>query len=418
MYYKAELDYLMRVLKKMHLPVRRLRRDDLPEGKDQLNVRYFLGLTQEYERTLQTAAREARKNVIFKLSDMFRCHYLLLSLPLASENEILLLGPYSDREISREELLEAAERFRIPVGQISQMEDYYANIALIPDETALLTIVIAFGETLWGSSDSFEIVDVEQDLDGVAILFGDSEEGDTSEDIMLRMKAMETRYAYENELMDLVSQGHYHRAELMLSNFTGPMFEQRMADPIRNIKNYGIIFNTLLRKAAERGGVHPIHLDSTSAYFARRIEASAGASTGTTLMLEMVRTYCRLVRKHAANRYSPPVQRTTAYIETNLTGDLSLHNLAALQNISDSYLSALFRKETGKTLTEFVNEKRMEAGAHLLRTTRLQVQTIAQRCGMSDVNYFSKLFKKYSGITPKQFREENHRYWKEREAQG
>ena len=66
----------------------------------------------------------------------------------------------------------------------------------------------------------------------------------------------------------------------------------------------------------------------------------------------------------------------------------------------------LFRKETGQTVTEFVNERRMRTGAHLLRTTRLQVQTIAQHCGVSDVNYFSKLFKKQYGVTPKQFREE------------
>ena len=48
----------------------------------------------------------------------------------------------------------------------------------------------------------------------------------------------------------------------------------------------------------------------------------------------------------------------------------------------------------------------MKSGAHLLQTTRLQVQTVAQHCGISDVNYFTKLFKKAYGVTPRQFREE------------
>ena len=63
--------------------------------------------------------------------------------------------------------------------------------------------------------------------------------------------------------------------------------------------------------------------------------------------------------------------------------------------------------ESCVSVTEFVNEKRMELASRLLRTTQLQIQTIAQHCGMSDVNYFSKIFKKHYGVTPRQYREEN-----------
>ena len=75
-----------------------------------------------------------------------------------------------------------------------------------------------------------------------------------------------------------------------------------------------------------------------------------------------------------------------------------------MQNISPSYLSALFKQEVGKTLTEYVNSKRIERAMQLLETTRLQVQTIAQNCGILDVHYFSKIFKKTTGMTPKEYR--------------
>ena len=125
-------------------------------------------------------------------------------------------------------------------------------------------------------------------------------------------------------------------------------------------------------------------------------------------MLDMVHSYCRLVRKHSANQYSPFIQKTVAYIDANLAGDLSLHTLASLQNLNASYLSTLFHKETGKTVTDYVTARRMDTAGKLLRTTLLQVQTIAQHCGINDSNYFSKLFKKHYGITPLQFRERNH----------
>ena len=73
-------------------------------------------------------------------------------------------------------------------------------------------------------------------------------------------------------------------------------------------------------------------------------------------------------------------------------------------NISAGYLSDLFRREVGQTLTEFVNRKRIERAKHLLWNTQLQIQTIAQHCGILDVQYFSKTFKKYSGMTPKEYR--------------
>ena len=118
----------------------------------------------------------------------------------------------------------------------------------------------------------------------------------------------------------------------------------------------------------------------------------------------MLRAYCRLVKKHATRRFSAIVQRTIAYIDADLSADLRLQTLAQRQNINASYLSALFRKETGETITDHIAVKRMEHAAHLLQNTRLQVQSIAQHCGISDANYFSKLFKKHIGMTPAEYR--------------
>jgi YesN/AraC family two-component response regulator len=182
-------------------------------------------------------------------------------------------------------------------------------------------------------------------------------------------------------------------------------FEQRLSDSVRNMKNYCIIMNTLLRKAAENGGVHPVYLDSVSSGFAKKIESINAVSEMPTLMNEMIRSYCRLVSKHSIRKYSLPVQKAITYIDSDLTMDLSLSSLAAMQNVSAGYLSALFKQETGQTITEHVNQKRIKYAMRLLKTTKLQVQTIAQHCGIVDVHYFSKLFKKYVGKTPKEYRE-------------
>ena len=72
-----------------------------------------------------------------------------------------------------------------------------------------------------------------------------------------------------------------------------------------------------------------------------------------------------------------------------------------------SYLSTLFKRETGMTLTDYVNRKRIEHAIYLLKTTTLPISVVGQRCGIQDDNYFTKIFKKYTTVTPKQFRIQN-----------
>ena len=98
------------------------------------------------------------------------------------------------------------------------------------------------------------------------------------------------------------------------------------------------------------------------------------------------------------------IQKIITRIDPDLTANLSLNALAEYFNVNASYLSALFRKETGTTLTEYVNKKRVEQGILLLNSTTLQIQTIASYCGIPDVNYFTKLFKRYYHKTPSEYR--------------
>ena len=163
--------------------------------------------------------------------------------------------------------------------------------------------------------------------------------------------------------------------------------------------------NTLLRKAAERGGVHPFYIDKLSSDFAAKIECMTYFDESSQLMLEMFRAYCRLVRKHSTGKLSLLIQKTVVAIESDLSADLSLARLSKMQSVSAGYLSALFKKETGKTLSQYIAEKRIDYSKYLLETTHLQIQSVALHCGIMDVQYFTKIFKNQVGKTPREYRE-------------
>lgn len=90
----------------------------------------------------------------------------------------------------------------------------------------------------------------------------------------LSLKRIEERYSNENELIHAVMHGQIHRVEEMLQNLDFSHFESRTSDPVRNMKNYAIIANTLLRKAAEQGYVSPPQLHALSEAFAKEIETA------------------------------------------------------------------------------------------------------------------------------------------------
>ena len=224
-------------------------------------------------------------------------------------------------------------------------------------------------------------------------------------DMELRMQLLEDRYASENRLMQDVSRGLTKQAEAALAESSLKDIEPRHPNSLRNFKNYCIILNTLLRKAAEQGAVHPINIDQLSSTFAHKIEHLHSPVAGKALMQEMVRKYCLLVKNHSMKGYSLLVQKVIARTEADLTADLSLKAHASYLNVNPSYLSTLFKKETGQTLTEFVNQKRIQHVILLLNSTNMQIQTVAQHCGIPDINYFTRMFKKQVGKTPSEYRQ-------------
>jgi YesN/AraC family two-component response regulator len=216
---------------------------------------------------------------------------------------------------------------------------------------------------------------------------------------------IEKRYAGENAMMDAVRTGNLKKVDTHVGRITAAVFDKRLPDHLRTLKNYCIITNTLLRKAAEQGGVHPVYLDSVSSDFAAKIEQISSPSACPAMIGSMARSYCRLVKNHSAKSYSPAVQKAMICVDTDLTAPLSLRYLADELNINSSYLSSLFKKETGLTVTAYIIRQRINYAKHLLENTRLQIQTVAQHCGLGDVHYFSKLFKKETGVTPREFRQ-------------
>jgi len=404
MHYDAELRFLRDSFEKCYLKSRIIDASEPFSAWADLGVRALFYTDDIYSRSFSEMLPDMKASVIYKYTDSLMCCYMFLLMP-GEQERILLIGPYLLSDLSEQQVLEGAEKFGLEPRYVQQLKSYYSDIPVLPADSQLFVMLEVFAERIWGGSEKYHVENIENESTGaVSPLFWEKMIKGV-DDAAFDMQLMEKRYAFENELMQAVAGGQMNKMERLLGGLTKVRMEQRLTDPVREMKNYCIIMNTLLRKAAETGGVHPVHLNSVSSDFARKIELLVSDLGGRELMKDMFRTYCRLVRKHSISRYSPLIQKVVIQIDGDLTADLSLSALAEKQNVSAGYLSALFKQEMGQNLTEYVNEKRIRQAMQLLKSTKLQVQTIAQHCGIVDVHYFSKMFKKAVGKTPKEYRE-------------
>jgi AraC-like DNA-binding protein len=91
-------------------------------------------------------------------------------------------------------------------------------------------------------------------------------------------------------------------------------------------------------------------------------------------------------------------------LDNDFRTPLSLSALARLSGYEVHYLCSRFKAYTGKTITEYLNHRRIRQAMHLLKTTRRRVIDIALECGFEDPGYFSRQFKRHAGTSPLAYR--------------
>ncbi|QHW34703.1 response regulator [Paenibacillus rhizovicinus] len=108
--------------------------------------------------------------------------------------------------------------------------------------------------------------------------------------------------------------------------------------------------------------------------------------------------------KGAKKQLGKDIAHAVRFIQERFSEDISLQQIAELLELSPNYLSMLFKKELQLSFTEYVNRIRLEKAKELLLNTNLKSYEIAQRVGFADDSYFSRAFKKHTGVRPNGFR--------------
>ena len=122
------------------------------------------------------------------------------------------------------------------------------------------------------------------------------------------------------------------------------------------------------------------------------------------MLFRSVDVFTDCMFNYIPDKNSEVIKNAIRYISRNFSLGLTLEETAAYVHLNPAYFSTLFKRSTGSSFKEYLNMVRIEESKRLLASTELSILDVSLAAGFQDQSYFSKVFRKYTGLTPKQYR--------------
>ena len=329
--------------------------------------------------------------------DDFGLHYLIFPAREDEGGGFYFVGPYLYHSCGEEHFRFLLRQHGLSESALEAIHWYFKRVPVVGDVVGWRQMFSSFLSRYLGNPD-LEIRHVVHDRVEKA------KEKPSISLSSIPYSSIEARYEAEAKMLDAIRRGDISEATYYQNMFMGFTLDQRVDDPLRNAKDMVIAASTAMRKAVQQAEVHPLYIDSLSGQTLQEIELAENVAQVSALVPRMIRNYCLLVQTYSRERYSGLVRDVLNFVDFHYMEPLSLESLAIKYSVNKNYLSTRFPKEVGMTVTDYINLTRVRRSLKLLSGTALSMPEIAERCGFSDANYYSRTFKKIHGTTPHEYR--------------
>lgn len=136
------------------------------------------------------------------------------------------------------------------------------------------------------------------------------------------------------------------------------------------------------------------------------VEKCTNADELNMLLDESARNVSQKVNTYNNKSIKLVLRKAVDYLYAHYNEQITLNEVAEHTFVSTYYISRMFKREMGKNFVDFLNEIRIEKAKEMLKDVRYKTYEVAEKVGIPDAHYFSRLFKKYAGLTPTEFREQ------------
>ena len=321
----------------------------------------------------------------------------------------IVIGPSRQTQMSDRDMCELAFACDVPSAHTVEFISAMKSLVQMP-LGSIIQILCTLNYVLNGEKRSLEdvtIYDFEQTNLEKTI---ENERFDKSYEAPTEYKSREIHntLALEQALMQMISKGDVGALCEWLSHAPSVRGGVIANDALRQLKNTFIVTATLASRAAIKGGMSAEDALSLSDEYIRKCELLSSGEQIINLQYHMVLEYTRRVERIRLGKTpSKLLMQITNYVQHNLSKPVNVCELAKSMYISRTHLAAKFKQETGMTLTDFILIEKIEEAKRLLRYSDKSLSLIADYLGFSSQSHFTRAFKKYSGKTPREYRNLN-----------
>ncbi len=218
--------------------------------------------------------------------------------------------------------------------------------------------------------------------------------------------------AYDKEMLqyEYIKTGNIEGIKSCFNDFSPNTAGHLSDNPLRNSQYLFVCSATLSTRFAVEGGMEPEIAYNASDLFIQR----ADKLTSPEEILELHKEMTLYFTKHIATLkkmkvFSKPVVLSMDYIYYHLHESIKVTDIAKQVSLNPTYLSTLFKKEVGQSISDYINQKRVESASNLLKYSDYSYVDISNYLAFSSHSYFVSVFKRYTGLTPKAYRKKYFR---------
>lgn len=217
-------------------------------------------------------------------------------------------------------------------------------------------------------------------------------------------------FEQEFEFYDCVKNGDIDSVKRLMTPLGGSGAGVLSENPLRNLKYHFVITIAMMTRFCVEGGMEMETAYTLSDLYILKADKCQSEESIHKVHNEAVLDFTMQMQKvFRANIYSKPVIMTMDYIYDHLHSKISVEEIAEAVSLSTAYLSRLFHKEVGVTISTYIAVKRVETAQNMLRYSDHTSLDISNYLAFTSHSHFISTFKKYTGMTPNEFRKRYYR---------
>ncbi len=220
-----------------------------------------------------------------------------------------------------------------------------------------------------------------------------------------------THNPYDKEVAfyESVRTGNYEMAKFLSSPLCGEGYGILSKDPLRNIKYHLVVSVAMITRFCIEGGMPSEDAYSLSDKLINKADEAETIDEVHKIHGQMIELYCNAMYEiRLRGVYSLQVVKAIDFIKGHITDKIGINEIAAHLSISVPYLSRLFKAETGENISEYIVKRKVETSLIMLKYSNKSIADISAELNFSSQSYFTKVFRKYAGLTPKDYKNSNY----------